>query len=58
MNKLQQLYTSKGMLKPSSNGKDIDGLRGSVVVRRNSTISEKKIAINLCARLGHESDFG
>lgn len=55
MNKLQQLYTSKGMLKPSSNGKDIDGLRGSVVVRRNSTISEKKIAINLCARLGHES---
>ena len=47
MNNLQQLYTSKGMLKPSSNGKDIDGLRGSVVVRRNSTISEKKIAINL-----------
>lgn len=55
MNSLHQLYTLGGMIKPSSNGKGIDGLKGSVVVRKDSTIGEKKVAVNLCGRLGHES---
>lgn len=55
MKSLDKLYTLKGILKDNNNGGLSDDLRGKIIIDKNSSITEKKVAINLCGRLSFES---
>jgi len=55
MKSLDQLYKIGGIFTDHNNDGYADGLKGQVILRENSNIVEKKIAINLCGRLGFET---
>jgi len=55
LNSLEELFTVNGILKDTNNDGYANGLKGFVVINENSAMTVKKIAVNLCARIGHES---
>jgi len=52
---LEELYTVNGILQDFNADGLPDALGGRVILRPNSSMSEKKVAINICARIGFET---
>ena len=55
MESLEKLYTLDGILDDLNGDGFPDGLKGGIILGENSSAIEKKLAINLSARLGFEN---
>lgn len=55
MIKLENFYSSGGIFTNKTNDNLYDGVKGKVILKDNAKITEKKVALNIIARLAYES---